>query len=126
MAGPEQRTLFDEPGFPTPARVDSAPQMEAAEKLARHNSRTPRWQARRILHVLAFADRTREELTEFTGIPQTTLCARLRDMEVPNKHRLIARMPFVPLVRKVGKTRRSSYGIHVTVYEITAAGRSEL
>lgn len=112
------KTLFDEKTFAVPARADSPPQVEAARKVAPHAGR----QARRILEALKMCGpQTREEIARLTGIPTTSVCARLREMECPDSRRH-AFLAGEPLVTKIGRKEARS-GVRVYLYDLTTAGR---
>ena len=64
---------------------------------------------------------TRDEICAATGLKVSTACARIRDLECPDRH-APAMLAASPLVRKCGRKRAAS-GVRVWTYELTDEGR---
>ena len=115
-----QPRLFDVATIPVPRARGSRSSADGAAAAAPHAGR----QALRLLRRLQYGDCTREELCDATGIPVPAACARLREMECPDRY-APALLGAEPLVAKAG-LRPARSGVRVAVYQLTPAGRAAI
>lgn len=116
-----QALADSEPAEPV-ARADSPPQVEAAENIRPAVG----GQERRILLELHAArdGMTRREICDRTNLLESSLCARLREMECPGLYsQRAAALARDPWVRKGQRRRPPGSRTHCWVYHLTDAGR---
>ena len=116
----EDTPLFAPPADPVPdirSPAPSAPGSEPSARAARAADRFRKGQNYQVMLTLAALDRgavlSREEISERTGIKESSLCGRLSDL--------------APLwVEPVEDACKAKSGVTVTGYRITELGRQRL
>ena len=113
----QQRGLLDE--IAVPARPGNLPQIEAAE-LVQSAAAGQAWQIAKALYQ--HGPLRREQICAITKMKNSSACARLRELEVPDPD-MPALGSRMPVVCKAKWRSKADSGVKVSVYRLTLAGR---